>query len=129
VLDAMPASNAAQLTRLPQKDRIDAHIVSQAVSQKPKEFKATVSAIREKKYGIKPEEWKTIAIRVPISVYDQFAAAQQKVADILQLDISDDEKRATNLITVIEAIAALITTTPRERLFEEIEGNENAERI
>jgi len=124
VLDAMPASNAAQLTRLPQKDRIDAHIVSQAVSQKPKEFKGTVDNLRESKYGITKSEWATYARRVPKEIHDQMIEAEIKIAHVLQVDIAEDsEKRASNLILVLEAIAQLINGTDESRLKTEIEGD------
>ena len=123
VLEAMPAGNAAQLARLPEKDRKAATLVRKAVSQPPKEFKETVDTLREKKYGITPDIWHTYARRLPIAVFEKLVEAETKIARVLQVDISEEsEKRATNLITVLEAIAVLINTTDEAWLKIETEG-------
>ena len=122
VLEAMPAGNAAQLARLPEKDRKAPQIVSQAVSQPPKEFKETVDTLREKKYGITKDRWETFAVRLPEDVIKLFRAAVEKIGRVLQVDLEDDEVRPKNMITVMEAIACLINTTDENWLVIELEG-------
>lgn len=119
---AIPEANAHELVKLTEKDRRDPQIVSQAVSQKPKDFKETVAKIRAQKYGITPDKWKTFAVRVPEAVYDALIAAQDKMATVLDVDLSDDEHRAARLVTVWEAMAQLVNLTDEARLKLETEG-------
>jgi len=121
-LEAMPAGNAAQLTRLPEKDRKDAILVARAVSETPKQFKETVDTIRETKYGITAEKWETHAVRVPAVVNALIVLAEEKIARVLQLDIEDDTVRAKNLIVIWECIAQLINSTDEAWLKIETEG-------
>ena len=129
VLEAMPAGNAAQLARLPEKDRKAPQIVSQAVSQPPKEFKETVDNLREKKYGITKDEWKTWAVRVPLDVYERIEAAQEKMARVLQVDLQDDTVRTKNLITIWECVAELVNGTDEAWLVVETSGGGPLEEI
>lgn len=127
-LDAMPRLNSKQLMRLPQKLRT-AKVIEQAVEMKPKEFKPIVDEIREKKLGIKPEPWKTYAITMPIAVYEATIASDEKLARVLQVDISealcaaDFTKWTKNRVMVAEAKAQLINLTDESRLRVEIEGD------
>ena len=121
-LERMPEANAHELTRLPEKDRKAPQIVAKAVSQTPKEFKETISHIREEKYHIPKETWKTWAVRVPEAVYDNLVAAQEKMARVLQLDLEDENARTKNLITIWECIASLVNTTDEAWLKIETEG-------
>lgn len=128
-LERMPEANAHQLTRLPEKDRKAPEIVSKAVSQAPKEFKETVDGIREAKYGITPELWKTHAVRVPAVVDALIVLAEEKMARVLQLDIEDDTVRCKNLIVIWECIAQLVNDTPEEWLVIETTGGGPLEEI
>ncbi len=123
-LEQISESSAHQLTRLPEKIRKDPELIEKAVKQTSTEFRNTVHGIREKKLGFKPEAWRTFAVRGPVTWYEQMEAAQNKVAEILKLDLTNNEKRATNLIAVWEAISVLVNTTPKERLLVEIEGED-----
>lgn len=116
-LEAMPESNSHILARLPEKRQHDPKMIERAVEMKPAEFKALVSG-----NNVTPEGWKTFSLRCPVGVYVALQAAQDKIARILDLDLSDDEKRATRLITVWEAIAELVNGTAAEMLKTEIEG-------
>jgi hypothetical protein len=110
------------LVKLGRKDRKSRQIVSQAVSQKPKEFRETVARIRKEKYGIEPDRYKTLAVRVPEGVYDLLIAAQDKMAHVLDLNMNLEEERPRNLITIWEAIAQLINGTDEAQLRIEIQG-------
>lgn len=122
-LEKMPEGNAHQLTRLSEKERKSPAMIQKAITLKPSEFKEVVDEVRNKN-GHKPEEWATYARRIPKSVYDEMLAAEDKVARILQLDIAEESaKRMTNLILIVEAIAALINTTDELHLKVEIEGD------
>lgn len=126
-LERMPEGNAHQLaTRLPEKERKNPAVIKKAMEQAPAEFRATVKEIREKKYGIKPEPFKTFAVAVPMGVYDQLIAAQDKMAAILGLDLADEKKHAYALITIWEAVAVLINQTDESKLKAEVEGDEAA---
>lgn len=105
---AIPEANAHELVKLTEKDRRDPQIVSQAVSQKPKDFKETVAKIRAQKYGITPSEWRTFALRCPKDVHELLMAAQQRAAEVLSIDLEDEEKRPVNLITIWEGIAQMV---------------------
>jgi len=121
-LRRIPEANAHELVKLPQKERKARLIVSQAVSQKPQQFKETVARIRKEKYGIEPDRYKTFAVRVPEAVYDRLIAAQDKMAHILNLDLNIEEMRSANLITVWEAVAQLVNDTDESQLKMEVEG-------
>jgi hypothetical protein len=121
-LRRIPEANAHELVKLTTKDRKARQIVSQAVSQKPKEFRETVAKIRKAKYGIEPDKWKTFAVRLPEPIYDLLIAAQDKMAYILHLDLNIEETRPANLITAWEAIAQLVNGTDESRLRTEVEG-------
>lgn len=121
-LRRIPEANAHELVKLAKKDRKAPQIVSQAVSQKPKQFRETVAKIRKEKYGIEPERFKTFAVRVPELVYDRLIAAQDKMAHVLHLDLNIEEMRSANLITIWEAIAQLVNGTDESQLKTEVEG-------
>lgn len=121
-LQEIPEANARELVKLPQKDRKASVIVSQAVSQKPKEFRQTVAKIRKEKYGIEPDKFRTFAVRIPEAIFDRLIAAQDKMATILGLDLNHEESRPAKLITIWEAIAELINGTDESQLKTEVEG-------
>lgn len=119
-LEAMPEGNAHTLARLPEKTRRDPKMIERAVSEKPAEFKARVGGTAKET----PEGWKTFALLVPEGVYGRLREAEAKIARILELDLSDEEKRPSRLISVWEAIAQLVNDTDESRLKLEIEGDD-----
>jgi hypothetical protein len=122
-LEAIPEGSAHLLARLPEKLRTNA-LIEKAASQKPSEFRVTVAEVRGKKLGERePEKWATYERKLPRGVYDALLAAEEKIARVLELDIAEEsDKRATNLITVLESIASLINQTDESRLLVETEG-------
>jgi hypothetical protein len=119
-LEAMPEGNAHTLARLPEKTRRDPKMIERAVSEKPAEFKARIDGTAKEV----PEGWKTFALRVPEGVYSRLREAETKIARVLDLDLSDETKRASGAISVWEAIAQLVNDTSEEILKSEIEGAE-----
>jgi hypothetical protein len=124
-LEAIPEGSAYILARLPEKLRTNA-LIEKAVAQKPGEFRETIAEVRGKKLGEKePEKWATYSRKLPQGVYDLMVDAEEKVAETLDLDISEEStRRATNIITVVEAIGTLIKLTDKSRLKLEIEGDD-----
>jgi len=122
-LEAIPEGSAHILARLPEKARTRA-LIEKAASQKPAEFRETVAKARGVKADQEPaEKWATYSRKVPRGVYDALVAAEEKIARVLELDIAEEsEKRATNMITVLEALAELVNGTAEEMLKTEIEG-------
>ena len=122
-LEEIPEGSAYILARLPEKARTRA-LIEKAASQKPSEFRETVAKVRGVKVDQEPaEKWATYSRKVPRGIYDALVAAEAKIARVLELDIAEDsEYRATNLITILEAIAELINGTAEEMLKTEIEG-------
>lgn len=120
-LEQMPEGNAHQLTRLPEKERKNPAMIQKALTLKPSEFKEVVDDARSKN-GIKAEEWRTFAVRMPLSVYTLVMAAREKMARVLQVDWEDEAKHPASMITVEEGIAALVNDTDERRLTEELEG-------
>jgi hypothetical protein len=122
-LEAMPEGNAHTLARLPEKTRRDPKMIERAVSEKPAEFKARVEGTTKEA----PEGWKTFALRVPEGVYGLMIRAQERVANVLQLDLSDEVKRTANLITIWEGIAQMVVDSQLSdvRIKTELVGNDS----
>jgi hypothetical protein len=121
-LEAMPEGNSHILARLPEKARRDPRMIQRAVSEKPAEFKAQLAGTVKQT----PEGWKTFSLLVPEGVYGRLREAETKIARVLDLDLSDEEKRAGRLITVWESIAQLVNDTDESRLVVEMEGISDA---
>jgi hypothetical protein len=131
-LEQMSPGNAKQLIRLPAKSRTP-KIIEQAVELKPAEFKPVIAEQLKKTEPPKPPDpWATYVVRLPQSVYDMTIAADEKIAEILQVDISRESRDASeegsktwtaNMIQVSIAKATLIVTTDISRLKTEVVGD------
>lgn len=116
-LEKMPEGNANQFaTRLPERSRSNPEIIQKAITLKPSEFKAVVEQERIKA-GIVPDKWATYARRVPLDVEALLCQAEQKLARVMQIDISEhlkleDMKKWTgNSVKVMEGFAILVNDT------------------
>lgn len=118
-LSKLREGNAYKLLELPANERTKAKWLDKAKEMPIAEFARTVDlANRTNGNSESVDGWRTIALRVPESLYGALQEAERKIGCVLGVDI----ETSTGRIAVWEAIAALVNTTEREHLVIEMKG-------
>lgn len=133
-LEGIPEKSVAQLTegnafalaRLPEKKRKSKEWIEKAIKTPNEQFEQDVEAERTHTTGQPRETFLTLRMSMPKAVYDQWEAGIKRLADILGIDIEQNEGRR---IMVYEAIARLLNDTPEDALKGEIVGQYREELI
>lgn len=118
-LSQITEGNAQALTRLPEKERKDPAWINKAVNLPNEDFKEEVETLREKKTGIRRQEFITVHLSMPREVFDKWEAAVQKMARVCCIDLLGNEGRR---LLVYERIAALVDGISEEALKNATEG-------
>jgi hypothetical protein len=127
VLDRLTESSAYELAKLPEKMRKSEEYIDKAATMPVDEFKKEVADVLAKKHPEPKEEFRTWALRVPLSVYEMLKAAEAHAAEAMQLDISDaDGKAAGRKILIWERVAHLLSETGLSHLQALMAGDEPA---
>lgn len=118
-LSALKESNAYKLLELPSGERTKAKWLDKAKEMPVADFAQAVDMARGNgKNEESSDGWRTIALRVPESLYRALQEAERKVGEMIGADVGTPAGR----ISAWEAIAALVNTTEREHLVIELKG-------
>lgn len=112
--------NAHELAKLPEQDRRNPQILKAAVNDRPDEFRARIAQLRKTKYGLEPDEWKTLVRPLPCELVDRWEAQEKRIAAALYIRLPkpEEELRAWKAaeITVWERLITLMEQTDNWQL-------------
>jgi hypothetical protein len=111
--------NANALARLPEKQRKSKTWLKKAIDTPTEKFREEVATELAEKHGIKREEFISLRVSLPRSIFEKWEASFKKIAMIANIDIEQDDRKR---IAVWEYLAAFIDGIPEETIKNVTEG-------
>lgn len=113
--------NANALARLPEKQRKSKTWLKKAIDTPTEKFREEVATELAEKHGIKREEFISLRVSLPRSIFEKWEASFKKIAMIANIDIEQDDRKR---IQVWEYLAAFIDGIGEETIKNVTEGAE-----
>lgn len=122
-------ANAYEFARLPAAIRTKPEWQKKAITEKTEDFKAAVHHKLKPTNGAKPEDpFYSFSVSLPKDIYDSMVEAEQRCAQALDFDMTDESKVSGYRIAIWERLAKLVCDTGEGNLRDLLGGEKIPEK-